>query len=82
VTNRYECPIRPCGWTWDEPEPQLPSLADIIASPLGRPLAARFANSEAVFRRHLETHSVEDWVREVMRLRDERDQLLANWVIL
>ena len=65
---------------WDEPEPELPSLADLAANPLG-PLTARFANSEAVLRAHLETHSLEDWVREVMRLRDLMAKADANAVL-
>jgi hypothetical protein len=81
VITRYECPLSVCQWAWDEPEPELPTLADIAANPLG-PLTARFANSEAVLRAHAETHPIEDWVREVMRLREERDRLFADWMIL
>lgn len=73
VITRYECPIDRCPWTWDEPEPELPSLADIAANPFGL-LTGRFANSEAVLRAHVETHSPEDWVREIMRLRGELDR--------
>lgn len=44
-------------------------MADIAANPLG-PLTARFANSEAVLRAHLETHSLVEWVQELARLRE------------
>lgn len=70
VITRRECPIDPCKWVWDEPEPELP---DIGADPY-TVLRARLAGTESVIRAHVETHPLLDWVQEVMRLRGELDR--------
>ena len=60
------CPLL-CGWQYEE-----------TALPPGGPFAdhwdalrLHFAAAEDVVRAHLETHSLLEWVQEVMRLRDQ-----------
>jgi len=66
VITRFECPIGPCPWTWDEPEPELPGIG---ADPYAL-LISRATGAESVVKAHLETHALIEWVTELARLRD------------
>ncbi len=68
--TRYHCPIGSCCWAHDAPGPDPASgtgttVDEIVFSTV----AGHLAGIEAIVREHLETHSLEEWAREVMRLR-------------
>jgi len=82
--ERLHCPIDACPWTHDDPGPgtgadvRLPAVelsakpgtfADAMAEATYRALLAHALGQENVIREHLATHSLEEWVREIMRLR-------------
>lgn len=75
--TRFECPIADCPWTYDYPGPAAddhdeqvrvePEDDELLMSAVARTIVQRLGG---IIREHLETHSLEEWVREVMRLRD------------
>jgi len=85
--ERLYCPISTCPWTHDDPGPgtgadvRLPAaalsakpgtFADAMAEATYRALLAHALGQENVIREHLATHSFEEWVREIMRLRENK----------
>lgn len=69
---RYECPIGDCEWVHDDPGPD-PSKAQgaTTGEAVFNLLQEHMAGLELVVRAHLETHSLLEWVTEVMRLREQ-----------
>lgn len=69
------CPVGSCTWTFDV----TPARLD-----LGSPndptmtMSAYWVNSESAIRQHLETHTLLEWVQEVMRLREALDKATAE----
>lgn len=66
---RYECPIGECPWTMDHPGPDAAegrgrTIEEIAFSAM----RAHLLRAEAALREHLESHSLIEWVREVVRL--------------
>jgi len=83
--TRYECPLRTCEWHHNEPfptdilaitlHPDAATLAEcngeyMTAAGLMTARAER-QRVEGIIRAHVETHSVEEWMREVQTLRGE-----------
>jgi hypothetical protein len=56
-TSRYLCPITGCAWHHDATDPRLTDPAD-----QGAPV-------EVAIRDHCDTHTTEDWLREISTLR-------------
>lgn len=72
--TRLTCPVTGCRWTHDDPGPVTNISAVMHAAPeeaAKMPLTSHWVNLDQVIRDHLGTHSLEDWVRELARLRDE-----------
>ena len=82
---RRECPLSTCDWRHDEPDrvrgPNLfnfNDLADIDKAAIRAAggdvvfavLLADYTRVEAILREHFETHPLEEWVMEVVRLRE------------
>ena len=75
-TTGYHCPL--CEWTHGQFPPAAGDLEPLPATFDGATvmLARQFAlGAEQGIRAHLETHTLVEWVREVMRLRGEVDRL-------
>lgn len=66
ATTRLQCPLKSCGWSYDDPGPTITIYDDpsLLAT-------SYFMNLDQVARVHLETHSLEDWVTEVARLQGD-----------
>lgn len=78
VITRYECPVESCPWNRDDPGPDPGDCqGETLDAAVRAGMLAYALRTEAVVRAHLETHSLLEWVQEVMRLRGERDQALA-----
>jgi hypothetical protein len=73
----YECPLAACPWKGTDPPPE---RDEVIASEadVWRVMRDRAVAAEEVVRAHLETHSLLEWVQEVMRLRGELTATLES----
>lgn len=67
----YGCPIPDCKWTHTAPHPTVYEGGATIEESVTNTLRVHYADIESALRAHLETHSLVEWVREVMRLRSE-----------
>ncbi|MFJ6667432.1 hypothetical protein [Streptomyces sp. NPDC091383] len=87
-TTRYLCPLE-CGWHYDVPPPSIERVAELgaTADPAARtPIDAINAMAtqvclreaeqmETALRKHLATHTTEQFVRTIQSLRAEVQQL-------
>ncbi len=76
---RYECPIGSCTWTHDTAGPDLSEgTGETIEEAAFSSVRAHLLRVESVVRDHLETHSLLEWVQEVMRLREDAGRTVRN----
>jgi hypothetical protein len=87
-TTRYLCPLE-CGWHHDVPPPtvdrvvRLGSTADLAGLPPGEAVSAMATQAylaeaeltETALREHLATHTTEQFVRTIQKLRAEVERL-------
>jgi hypothetical protein len=72
--TRYECPIESCEWVIDSPGPDpFAGRGATIEEAAADALRIHFTEAEPVLREHLESHTLLEWVQEVMRLRYRQD---------
>lgn len=68
VQSRYSCPVDGCTWTYDEPgllpDPRFEGNRYVIPS-----YAAIVAETERALALHQTTHSTEEYLRTIVRLR-------------
>lgn len=70
-TTRYECTIGTCDWKHDQRGLGPDDICETGSFAEGTyRLTARMADTEAIIRAHFETHTAEEWVREVASLRE------------
>jgi hypothetical protein len=68
----YGCPLSDCKWAHAEPHPTAyDGEGATIEECVTNALTAHLAEVESVVKAHLETHSLLEWVTEVMRLREQ-----------
>jgi hypothetical protein len=83
VKVRRACPLESCDWHHDEPDHRrdsnllsgLPELDRAAIAAAGgdvvfAALLTDYARVEKILREHFSTHLLEDWVLEVVRLRE------------
>lgn len=76
---RFECSIRGCTWTHEQPglAPDTISALGGVPEALHR-LAEQNAAVETAVREHFASHTVEEWAREVASLREQLAAALAD----
>lgn len=72
---RHECPIGLCPWIYDDLGP---SGLTVDVDQVRSLLLTHASAVESVVRAHLESHPLEEWVREVMRLRKQAAGTLGH----
>ena len=68
LTVHY-CPLRDCGWRFQDPGPTVSALLD--APDVTELLKEHYKQVEDAVRPHLESHSAEEWAREIATLKAE-----------
>lgn len=71
-TTRYECTISTCDWKHDQPGLGPEDIRETGSFAEGTyRLSAQVTDTEVIIRAHFETHTVEEWAREVASLREQ-----------
>jgi hypothetical protein len=83
ATIRRNCPLESCDWHHDDPDrlrdpnllAGLPEVDQAAFAAAGGDVAfaillADYARVETILREHFDTHPLEEWVLEVVRLRE------------
>lgn len=72
-TSRYECPVSRCDWTYDAPNGYAPMFRDLATGSL----KTHSSDINGIIREHCETHSAEDWVRELENMKGRLEEMAA-----
>lgn len=70
MTSRTYCPLD-CGWHLDDAMPDIPADAVLAQTPVTPQLREHFRQRETALRKHLEDHTLVEWVAKVQALKDE-----------